>query len=144
MGGISCSLIFPTCNDIFALNRRQVELYGGDWVGEDNLINPGSLEWVLEAIQYPLFGTDLYPTLVEKAARLAWAIIDSHIFWSACKRTGMSALETFLILNGYQFIAVEVEVIDVAGKIARRVEEGYSFEEFVNWLRTKISLPLVN
>jgi len=104
------------------------------------LLNPGSLEWVLEAIQYPLFGVARYPTLVEKAAILAWTIIDGHVFWDGNKRTGMSALETLLILNGYQLNATDDEIEKIALQIADAAASGYSFEEFVRWLRSKIAL----
>jgi len=101
-------------------------------------MKPGSLEWVLEAIQYPLFGADRYPTLVEKAAMLAWIIIRDHVFYDGCKRTGMSALESIIEWNGCQLNATIDEVVEVALRIAGGLAEDYPFEEFVHWVRDRL------
>jgi death-on-curing protein len=132
---------FPTRDNIIQLNRRHITRSGDDWIGTENLENSGSLEWVLDAIQYPLFGIDLYPTLADKAAILAWTIIDGHVFYDGCKRTGVSALEIFVRLNGYALEATSEELIDVALRIADRSDERpYSIPEFVNWVRTRLNL----
>jgi death-on-curing protein len=130
-------LIFPTREDIVKLNRRHIERTKGLYVEPDNLKNPGSLEWVLEAIQYPLFGVEKYLTLPEKAAVLAWTIIKNHVFHDGCKRTGMSALEIFVEQNDHQLNATNDEIEDVALKVAGA--EAYSFDEFAEWVRGKIS-----
>jgi len=130
-------LKFPTREDIVKANLRHIQENGGDWNGPENTINPGSLEWVLEAIGYPLFDVEMYPSLAEKAAILAWTIIDSHVFLDGCKRTGMSVMEAFLISNGYGLNATGNEIKDVAIRIASRVEVGYSFEEFCEWVRQR-------
>lgn len=140
MGGIGRALIFPSWDNIVMLNHRHIEETGGGWIGIDNVRNPASLKWVLEAIQYPLFGFDPYPTLSEKAALLAWIIIDDHVFFDGCKRTGMSAMEVFIILNGHELIASGGEIRDIAIRIARRIEEPFSREDFVQWVRGKIHL----
>jgi death-on-curing protein len=132
-------LILPVREDIVLLNRRHIEQSGGMYVEPDNLIKPGSLEWVLEAIQYPLFSTDPYPTLCEKAAILAWTIIDDHVFYDGCKRTGMSALEIFIEENGFRLNATNEEILGVALRIAGGYpEEEYSFEQFAQWVRSMV------
>jgi death-on-curing protein len=135
-------LIFPTYEDIVRLNRRHIEQTGGSYSEPDNLKTPGSLEWVLEAIQYPLFGIDHYPTLAEKAAILAWVIIRGHVFHDGCKRTGMSALDIFIRANGYQLDASDDEIVEVALRIAG-AEEDYSREELVQWIRSKLTPKVV-
>ncbi|MCE9646898.1 MAG: type II toxin-antitoxin system death-on-curing family toxin [Chloroflexi bacterium] len=131
-------MIFPNRLAIINLNRRHIILSGGTWNGPENLINPGTLEWALDAIQYPLFDLQLYPSMAEKAAILAWSIIDGHVFYDGCKRTGMSVIEVFLLTNGYGLDAQGAEIIDLAKKIAKRVEEPYSLVEFTGWLRSRI------
>lgn len=138
MEGIGRSLIFPTWEDIVTLNRRHIEETGGRWIGPDNVRNAGSLKWVLDAIRHPLLGSDPYPTLAEKAAMLAWIIIGGHVFHDGCKRTGMSAMEVFIILNDYQIVASGDEVRDTAIRIAKRAEESFTREEFVFWVRSKM------
>ena len=76
-------------------------------------------------------GQDLYPTLVEKAAALGFSLIQNHPFVDGNKRTAHAALETFLVLNGYQIQATveeqEATILNVAaGKTGR--------EAFTEWL----------
>lgn len=130
---------FPTRADIVRLNRRHLDNAGEEFIGADNLINEGSLEWVLEAIQHPLFVVDRYPTLTEKGARLAWTIIRGHVFFDGNKRTGMSALEALLKMGGYRLAADKEEMKEVALRVAG-ARGSYSFGEFVKWIRSKIQL----
>lgn len=133
-------MIFPSREDIIRLNRRHIEKARNFFIEPDNLRNSGSLEWVLEAIQYPLFDVDNYPTLAEKAAILAWIIIDSHVFHDGNKRTAMSTLDIFVRQNGYQLNASNDEIVEVALRIAgRTTEENYTFEEFIQWVRKKLT-----
>jgi death-on-curing protein len=80
-------------------------------------------------------GKELYPTIVDKAAILGYSIISNHPFVDGNKRVGHAAIETYLILNGFE-IEAQVEeqekmILDVAsGKISR--------EEFTNWLELHI------
>ena len=50
-------------------------------------------------------GTELYPTLVEKAAALGFSLIKNHPFVDGNKRVGHAAMETFLVLNGHEIDA---------------------------------------
>jgi len=109
--------------------------------GQDNLRNLGSLEWVLEAIQYPLYGVHLYPTLAEKAATLAWVIIAEHVFNDGCKRTGMSALEALVESGGFRLNAEDDEIIDIALRVAEAGSgSGFTRGDLVRWVRDRLSL----
>jgi death-on-curing protein len=133
-------LRIPTFEDLVETNRRHIQRAGGRYYEPDNLMNQGSLEWVLEAIKYPLFGMDPYPTLAEKAAILAWTVIAGHVFCDGNKRTGMSALQAMIRLNGYQLNVTDEEIVEVALRIAGGRGGDYSFEEFVQWVRSKLIL----
>jgi len=79
------------------------------------------------AIAQPLarFGEhDLYPTLVEKAAALAFSIIQGHPFIDGNKRAGHAAMAIFLRLNGQEIVATtedqEALILGVAsGTVSR-------------------------
>lgn len=106
----------------------------------DNLLHPDSLEWVLDAIRFPIFGEHPYPTIIEKAAILAWTIIKGHVFFDGNKRTGMSAMIVFLRENGYEFGATDDEIVESALRIARAGQsegQAYSFEAFSEWVGEK-------
>lgn len=77
-------------------------------------------------------GRDLYPTLIEKAAVLGFAIIQGHPFSDGNKRVGHAAMETFLVLNGHKMnasVAGQVEVI--LGVASSKV----TLASFTQWLR---------
>jgi death-on-curing protein len=50
-------------------------------------------------------GEDLYPDLHAKAAALAFALINNHPLVDGNKRIGHAALETLLVLNGFELDA---------------------------------------
>ena len=126
---------FLEIEDVIEINRRMVLTYGGFFVeGDDNLANPGSLKYILEAVQGSFFGHDPYPSLIEKAAVLAWQIITVHVFHDGNKRTGMEACRLMLDLNGFT-MKMDGEVIDVAIWIS---EEQISFGDLVQWLEARV------
>ena len=126
---------FLEVEDVIEINRRMVLTYGGFFVeGDDNLANPGSLKYILEAVQGSFFGHDPYPSLIEKAAALAWQIITVHVFHDGNKRTGMEACRLMLDLNGFT-MKMDGEVIDVAIWIS---EGQISFGDLVQWLEARV------
>ena len=46
--------------------------------------------------------TDLYPDIISKASALCFSLVMNHPFADGNKRVGHAAMETFLILNGYE------------------------------------------
>ncbi|VAW34724.1 hypothetical protein MNBD_CHLOROFLEXI01-4439 [hydrothermal vent metagenome] len=140
MGEASEGVVFPSLDDIVALNRVHIGKSGGDYTGRDNLHNRNSLEWVLDVIQYPPFG--IYPTISEKAAILAFTIIKKHVFFDGCKRTGMSVLEIFLDQNGFFFDATDDNIFTVARRLASTNDKVYSFEQFEEWVRRHMNLQI--
>lgn len=50
-------------------------------------------------------GQELYPSLVEKAAAPGYFLIQNHPFVDGNKRIGHAAMETLLVLNGFEISA---------------------------------------
>lgn len=50
-------------------------------------------------------GAELYPTPAAKAAALGFSLVANHPFVDGNKRVGHAALETFLVLNGFELAA---------------------------------------
>lgn len=127
--GRTCQVL--TVAEIVTVNRRIITEFGGIFlVGDNNLANPGSLEHALEEIQGSLFGQELYPSIIEKAAVLGWRIIANHIFHDGNKRTGMETCRLFLDLNGYM-MRIDFEVVDMALAIANGKVQ---LDEFTQWM----------
>ena len=80
-------------------------------------------------------GRDLYPTLIERAAALAFSLINNHPFVDGNKRAAQAAMETFLMLNGQEIDAPVDEQEQVILAVAAG---GLSREQFTEWLRSRV------
>ena len=122
---------YLTLNEVLELHRRLIERYGGS-AGIHDL---GALESALAQPRMTFGGEELYPTIVEKAAALGFALIKNHPFVDGNKRTGHAAMETFLVLNGFEIDAP----VDEQEKIILQVASGeLKREAFTGWLRARI------
>lgn len=131
-------MIFLTLDDICEINRDWVQRYGGRYIDVDkNLHNRASLEYILAAIQYPVFGYDRFPTLIDKASALAWWIVEGHVFNDGNKRTGMQSAIELLELNG----AMTHFNVDIVVEIPLAVANGsISLPELTNLMSTYVEL----
>ena len=116
------------------INELVINTFGGDYNPPDNIINRGTIEWVLERIENPLFGEDQYPTIFEKAALLLWYINTGHVFFDGNKRTAFVVAATFLKINGYNLVTSQDTVKEISLKVATYQQVNYSFEELVQWI----------
>lgn len=64
----------------------------------------GSLDAILQNVMQNVFGSDVYPTIDEKAANLLYFIIKNHPFNDGNKRTGAFSFIWFLKKCEYPFI----------------------------------------
>ena len=119
-------------HEILQLYHRIIEQSGGS-MGIRNL---GALESALAQPRLTFAGKDLYPSIVEKAAALAFSLIQNHPFWDGNKRIGHAAMETFLLLNDYEIESPSDEqekiiLLLASGELGR--------EEFAAWLRSHVA-----
>jgi death-on-curing protein len=85
-------------------------------------------------------GHDLYPSIADKAAALAFSLVMNHPFFDGNKRIGHAAMETFLVLNGHELSATADEQEQVilqlaAGQMKR--------PDFTDWVRNHV-IPTTN
>jgi death-on-curing protein len=130
MEGFGSSIAYPTISQIVEVNRRMIDETGGSFTPPANFRNRDSLEYVLDAIKYPVFGKHLFPTLKEKAAALAFEIIKSHVFVDGCKRTGIHIAWEFLGSNEVP-IYLDMSIVDLATRLA---DSRADREELIRWL----------
>ena len=71
------------------------------------------------------------PTVPELAAYLAFAIAKFHPFGDGNKRTALTALDVFLVQNGYENHA---DGLDTARMIESVVAEDIDLQTFVDWV----------
>jgi death-on-curing protein len=103
--------------------------------GAEGLMPLSALESALAQPQMTFGGEDLYPTLVDKAAALGYALIKNHPFLDGNKRTGHAAMEVFLVLNGYE---IRTTVDEQEHVILQVAASEIDREEFTAWLRSHI------
>jgi death-on-curing protein len=92
--------------------------------GASGLRDRGALESAVAQSEMSFGGEELYSTIAEKAAALAYSLIQNHPFVDGNKRIGHAAMEVFLLLNDHEIRASvddqEKLIIGVAsGKVAR-------------------------
>lgn len=80
-------------------------------------------------------GEDLHETVADKVATLGFMLVAAHHFVAGNKRTGHGAMETFLLLNGYELTPQRDE--------QQRVLEGVAAgtvlrEQFTEWVAPRV------
>jgi death-on-curing protein len=98
---------YLTTDDVIAINR----VFEGE---QHQLRDFGLLESAVLRPQTSVGGNDAYPDVTSKAAALFHSIVSNHAFLNGNKRTAVVALGVFLSANGYQLIAEQGEMIDLA------------------------------
>jgi len=124
---------FLTLDDVLELHEEMINVIGGaHGVKDANL-----LDSALAQPQMTFGGEDFYPTAAEKAAALAFSLIQNHPFNDGNKRAGHAAMVLFLDLNGYDFAddldEQERVILAVAGSTMER-------EEFTEWVKAHVTL----
>lgn len=103
--------------------------------GAAGIRDSAALDSALAQPQMTFGGEELYPTLAEKASALGFALIRNHPFLDGNKRAGHAALETFLVLNGFEIEAP----VDEQERVILQVASGeVGRDEFTAWIRSHL------
>ena len=80
-------------------------------------------------------GIELLPTLEEKSAALAFSLALNHGFHDGNKRIAHLAMETFLVLNGFEIVAPTDEqerlFLNLAGGAVSK-------DDLADWVRSHV------
>jgi death-on-curing protein len=119
---------YLTLGEVVALHRRLIATTGGT----SGIRDLGGLESALAQPRASFGGDDLYPGVIEKAAALGFSLVMGHPFMDGNKRTGHAAMETFLVLNGYELNAP----VDEQERVMLELAAGeLSRDNFLSWVR---------
>lgn len=88
---------YLTLEEVLVLHDYQIIRFGGS----HGLISLPLLESALTRPKTNISGMEMYASVFEKAAVLAFSIIKNHPFLDGNKRTGLHAALTFIELNGF-------------------------------------------
>lgn len=86
--------------------------------GSQGIRDIGRLESVVAAQTQDVFGTELYPTIFQKAGALMKGIIADHAFVDGNKRTGVMLALIFLERNGVKTKMSDKALEDFAVRVA--------------------------
>ncbi|WP_298726294.1 type II toxin-antitoxin system death-on-curing family toxin [uncultured Ferrovibrio sp.] len=114
---------------IMAVHDTQLAEHGGS----SGLRDAGLLESALaRPINLAAYGT---PDAASLAAAYGYGIARNHPFVDGNKRSAFVAAKLFLRLNGWDFVADEVEHISIMLRLA---EGSLSEEDFAAWIRAHL------
>lgn len=100
--------------------------------GSPEIRDDGLLESALNTPFQSFGNTDLYPSLLEKAARLGYGLIKNHPFVDGNKRIGTHTMLVFLAINHAELAYSDEELISLILGIAAGE---YDDKHLLNWLQ---------
>ncbi len=124
---------YLTLGEVVALQKRLIAATGG----APGIRDLAALESAVAQPRAGFGGEDVYPGVIEKAAALGFPLVMGHPFVDGNKRTGHAAMETFLVLNGYEVSAP----VDEQERVMLQLAAGeLPRDSFVEWVRSR-ALP---
>jgi len=122
---------YLTLGEVLDLHDRLIRQSSGT-TGVRDL---GALESAIAQPRMTFGGADLYPDLPAKAAALAFSVIQNHPFVDGNKRVGHAALETMLLLNGFE---LQSSVDDAEAVILGVASGSNSRDVLLEWIRQHV------
>jgi death-on-curing protein len=107
-------MIWISAEDVILIHSRVIEGSGG----LDGLRDRDGLEAAVSAPMQTFDGKELYPTDLEKIARLGFGLASNHAFVDGNKRIGAMMTQLLLKWNGYDLTLHSGELADMFIAIA--------------------------
>jgi death-on-curing protein len=124
-------MIYLELDDIFDFHADVIRRHGGD----PGLRDRGLIESAVAQPQMTFDGQELYPTIEEKAAAIAFSLASNHGFVDGNKRVAHVAMAVFLDINRFQIVADTDEQEEVFLKLA---DHRMTRQELLDWIRARI------
>ena len=124
-------MIWISAEDVILIHSRVIEGSGG----VDGLRDRDGLEAAVAAPMQTFDGTELYPTDIEKIARLGFGLASNHAFVDGNKRIGAMMTQLLLKWNGYDLTLRSGELADMFIAIA----DGTAKEkDLLDWIHSHL------
>lgn len=120
-------MIFFSKKQVIKLHSDLIKETGGS----DGLRDEGLLDSALSTPFQTFENTDVYPSIQQKAARLAYGLVMNHAFIDGNKRIGAHIMLVFLALNGIELSYTQEELSAVILDVASGEK---SSEQLVKWI----------
>ena len=116
-----------TTAQIETLHRKILQKTGGS----EGLRDKAALESALAAPMQTFGDQDLFPTEIEKIARIACGLTQNHPFVDGNKRIGVLVMQILLKRNGYRLHTEHLELSDIFLSIARGETNHVALAEWI-------------
>ncbi|MCL1885047.1 MAG: type II toxin-antitoxin system death-on-curing family toxin [Defluviitaleaceae bacterium] len=103
--------------------------------GSPGVRDYGLLESAIMGCYQSFSGIYLYPSIVEKAARIAYTISKNHPFIDGNKRVSVIAMLSILRMNGIAFSFTQQELIELGLGIA---DGSIGYDEILRWVHAHL------
>lgn len=120
-----------TKEQILLLHSQLVENFGGSSDIRDDALLDSAIKTPFQTYD----NKELYPTLLDKAARLCFGLVKNHPFVDGNKRIGTHAMVVFLAINGVDLKYSDDELINLILSVASGTQ---SDSDILRWLQQHI------
>ncbi len=115
-------------DDIVSFHEEMEKIF----IMEKGILDSGLLESAVNNPFQTFGGTDLYPTIFDKAAQLCYGLAKDHPFRDGNKRT---ALHSMLVYLGVNNIVIQYNALEMENIIIAIADGTMSADELTVWLR---------
>ena len=99
-------MIILSLAEVYELHAKLIDATGGS----PGIRDRGRLEAAVVGCHQSFGGVDLYPTIIDKAAWMAYSICKNHPFIDGNKRVAVTAMLVMLRLNGIALLFSQQEL----------------------------------
>jgi len=124
-------MVWITVEDAIMIHNRIIEATGG----VDGLRDRAGLEAAVSAPLQSFGGVDLFPSKIEKIARVGFGLASNHAFLDGNKRIGAMMTQLMLKWNGYQLNLKQGELADMFIAIADGKKDD---QDLLLWIQNHI------
>lgn len=120
-------MMLLTIDEVAAIHEELILKTGGS----SGIRDRGLLESAIYSAQSGLGDEECYPSVEEKAARLAFAVTNNHAFVDGNKRIGILVMLLTLRLNGISLSYTQAELIALGLGIA---DGSLGYDAILTWI----------
>jgi len=124
-------MIILTTDEIIEVHAKLIKATGGS----PGLRDMGLLESAVLGCTQTFGGEDLYPTVIEKASRMAYSICTNHPFVDGNKRVAVTAMLVILRMNDILLSFTQEELIYLGLGVA---DGSLGYDEIIAWVNKHV------
>lgn len=119
-------------DDVLAFHEHMEKTF----VMDKGIHNMGLLESAISTPFQTFGGQDLYPSIIDKAARLCYGLAKNHPFRDGNKRSAVHSMLVFLYINGIELKYTQLELEEMIIAIA---DSRMPSDELKKWIEERIN-----